>query len=105
LGSGVYVDSTGTYLYSDQFGDGKEPASQFTVINVAGDTIYAGANINSVSGWSVSQGIIIESGASYTFGEPGTDIIRNVWACTAHLTGTASDSLVGGYATLQDNWI
>ena len=99
LGSGVFVNNAGRYLYSDEYGIDGEPVSQFTVLNVAGNTIYAGVNIDG-SGWAVNKGVPIESGASYTFGEPGTQAIRNVWA--ACLTGQSS--LTAGYATNLDSW-
>jgi len=75
--------------------------TQFTVVNLAGDTIYAGYNINSVSGWSLDKGMIIESGQSFTFGEVGSEKVRNVWA----VCDTSKTALVGGYATNQMHWI
>jgi hypothetical protein len=99
LGSGVFVNNVGRYLYSNEYGIGGEPIAQFTVLNMEGNTIYAGVNIDS-SGWSVSKGVPIESGASYTFGSDGTQAIRNVWAVCL----TAQDSLTAGYATNLDSW-
>jgi len=99
LGSGVYVNNAGRYLYSDEYGIDGEPIAQFTVLNVEGNTIYAGVNIDG-SGWSTYKGVPIESGASFTFGQEGTQSIRNVWAVC--LTG--QDSLTAGYATNLDSW-
>ena len=99
LGSGVYVNQAGRYLYSNEYGIDGPPISQFTVLNVEGATIYAGINIDG-SGWSTYKGVPIESGASYTFGEPGTQAIRNVWAVCI----TGQDSLTAGYATNLDSW-
>jgi len=101
LGSGVFVNNDGRYLYSDEYGVAGEPVTQFTVVNLAGDTIYAGYNINSVSGWSLDKGMIIESGQSFTFGEVGSEKVRNVWA----VCDTSKTALVGGYATNQMHWI
>lgn len=99
LGSGVFVDSNGRYLYSNEYGIDGEPISQFTIINVAGDEIYAGINIDS-SGWSLDKGIVVESGASYTFGESESQVIRNVWATC----NSSKSSLTAGYATNLDTW-
>jgi len=99
LGSGVFVNNSGRYLYSDEYGINGEPISQFTIINLAGDTVFAGINIDG-SGWSLDKGIHIESGASYTFGSDDSQVVRNVWA----VCNTSDSALVAGYATNLDSW-
>jgi hypothetical protein len=99
LGSGVFVDSTGRYLYSNEYSIDGEPIKLFTVVNVGNDSIYAGINIDS-SGWSLDKGLVIESGASFTFGGEESQVIRNVWA----VCDTSDSSRVGGYATNLDSW-
>ena len=103
LGPGITVDSTGSYLYSDEYGIDGEPIAQFTLLNVGENNIYAGINMDA-SGWSIGDGIIIESGASYTFGEPGTQVVRNVWAITKHVASAHSTSIAAGYAVNLDTW-
>ena len=100
LGSGVFINDTGRYLYSYQYGDGGRAIQEFTVFNLAGNTIYAGANVNSVSGWSIDEGFVIPSGHSYTFGSDNSDKIRNVWA----MCNTGETSLTAGYATNQEGY-
>ena len=104
LGPGVTVNSTGSYLYSDEYGIDGQPIAQFTVLNVGEKNIFAGINIDS-SGWSIGDGIVIESGASYTFGEPGTQVIRNVWSITKHVSGDHSTSVAAGYAVNLDGGV
>lgn len=97
LGSGVTVNSTGRYLMNPA---NNEPISEFLVINAGSGTIYAGINAVSSGSWSIADGLTLQAGESYQFGEHGTEIIRNVWSKAA-----SERQLVQGYATNILQWI